>query len=131
MERFIIRRETDVGIAVVATQARARELGFNRSDIDRLATAVSELARNIIKYAPDQGGDIVLTDQSGVKGLRLSVEARDNGPGIADLEAALQEHFSTSGSLGLGLPGVKRLMDEFSIVSIPGRGTVVSIALVR
>ena len=131
MERFIIRRETDVGIAVVATQARARELGFNRSDIDRLATAVSELARNIIKYAPDQGGDIVLTDQSGVKGLRLSVEARDNGPGIADLEAALQDHFSTSGSLGLGLPGVKRLMDEFSIVSVPGRGTVVSIALVR
>ena len=131
MERFIIRRETDVGIAVVATQARARELGFHRSDIDRLATAVSELARNIIKYAPDQGGDIVLTDQSGVEGLRLNVEARDNGPGIADLEAALQEHFSTSGSLGLGLPGVKRLMDEFSIVSVPGRGTVVSIALVR
>ena len=131
MERFLIRREADIGIAIVGARASARALGFNQNDLDRLATAVSELARNIIKYAPDVGGDILLTHEHRDGRLLLTVEARDNGPGIVHVEAALQEHFSTSGSLGLGLPGVKRMMDEFSIVSIPGRGTVVTIGLVR
>jgi serine/threonine-protein kinase RsbT len=128
MERYIISRESDIGIAVVACQTRARALGFSQARIDRLGTAVSELARNIIKYSLLSGGDIILREERG-ESLRLVIQARDNGPGITDLEAALRDHFSTSGTLGLGLPGVRRMMDDFSIVSIPGSGTVVTIAL--
>lgn len=88
-----------------------------------VATAVSELAGNIIKYATR--GEVVVrgVKERGRRGVEVVVS--DNGPGIADVEQALQDHFSTSGTLGLGLPGVKRLMDQFSIESAPGRGTTV------
>jgi serine/threonine-protein kinase RsbT len=129
MERFVIRQERDIGIAVVAAQASARRMGFNAGNVERLGTGISELARNIIKYAPDAGGDILLTTQQLSDRLRLMVKVRDNGPGIENIDKAMEAHFSTSGTLGLGLPGVKRLMDEFSIISIPGSGTVVTIAM--
>lgn len=129
MERFVIRQERDIGIAVVAAQASARRMGFNAGNVERLGTGISELARNIIKYAPDAGGDILLTTQQLSDRLRLMVKVRDNGPGIENIDKAIEAHFSTSGTLGLGLPGVKRLMDEFSIISIPGSGTVVTIAM--
>lgn len=129
MERFLIRRETDIGIAVVGAQASARRMGFNQANLERLGTGISELARNIIKYAPETGGDIVLTMERQQGRMRLIVKARDNGPGINDIETAMQAHFSTSGSLGLGLPGVKKMMDSFSILSIPGSGTVVTIGM--
>jgi len=129
MQRFIVLRESDIGIAVVGVQARAKALGFNSSGIDKLATAVSELARNIIKYCPHSGGDILLHERRCEAGLELVVQARDNGPGIENLELALSDHFSSSGSLGLGLPGVRRIVDQFAISSVPGAGTVVTISL--
>lgn len=90
-----------------------------------IATAISELARNILRYA--KHGEIVIghDDNSGKQGI--VVVARDEGPGIRSIEQALQVGFSTSGGLGLGLPGVRRLTDEFEISSKPGRGTVVTI----
>jgi len=129
MERFVIRHESDIGIAVVGAQACARAMGFTQANIERLGTGVSELARNIVKYAPQTGGDIVLTSEHYQGRVRMIIKARDNGPGIEDVEAAMQARFSTSGSLGLGLPGVRRMMDSFSIRSVPGSGTVVTIAM--
>ena len=88
-----------------------------------IATAISELARNIVQYA--QRGEIIL---SVVEGSRRGIQivARDQGPGIPDLELAMRDGYSTGGSLGLGLPGARRLMDEFAIDSEVGKGTTVS-----
>jgi serine/threonine-protein kinase RsbT len=130
MDRFIVRRESDIGIAIVGAGAKARALGFSSDQIDRLSTAVSELSNNIIKYSSRSGGDIVIRDCKPVDGrLRLVVQARDNGPGINDIKLALQDHYSSGGTLGLGLPGVKRIVDAFSIISEPGVGTVVTIEI--
>ena len=99
--------------------------GFQLTDLAIIATAISELARNIVRYA--KRGEIVVgpAEEGGKRGIR--VVARDQGPGIRDVEQAMQPGFSTSGSLGLGLPGVRRLMDAFDIASRMGRGTVVTI----
>ena len=132
LERHIIRNDEDVSVAVVVAQTRARICKFNSDGIQRLGTAVAELARNISKYCPGTGGDMLISHQdlpSG--GCRLTLQFRDNGPGIADINQALQEHYSSSGTLGLGLSGVKRLVDQFEIVSEPGQGTVVTISLER
>jgi serine/threonine-protein kinase RsbT len=86
---------------------------------------VSELARNILKYA--DVGDIVLLPRSGVLKSGIEIRAEDHGPGIGDVELALKDSFTTGRSLGLGLPGVRRLMDEFDIASSPGEGTRVTI----
>ena len=88
-----------------------------------IATAISELARNIVQYA--RQGEIVL---SAVEGSRRGIQivARDHGPGISDLELAMRDGYSTGGSLGLGLPGARRLMDEFAIDSEVGKGTTIS-----
>jgi serine/threonine-protein kinase RsbT len=89
-----------------------------------IATAVSEVARNIIEYA--QPGEVALSVvQNGVR-RGLEVVARDQGPGIADISQAMQDGFSTSRSLGLGLPGSRRLMDEFRVQSRLGQGTTVT-----
>ncbi len=129
MERYLIHREADIGIAVWGVQAKAQVMGFGSLRISQLATAVSELATNIIKYCPDSGGDILLYERSGSSGVELIMQARDNGPGIADINAAMQDHFSTSGSLGLGLPGVRRIADDFEIVSVPDIGTIVTVSI--
>jgi serine/threonine-protein kinase RsbT len=131
MDRFPIRTEVDIAITIVAVQACARNLGFDQNKIDRIAISVSELTRNIIKYSRLRGGDLVVLQERRHDQLRLVLQARDNGPGIADLDAALQNHVSSSGSLGLGLPGVKRLADQFAIVSEPGEGTVVTVCFER
>ena len=131
MERYPIRREVDIAITIVAVRAKATTLGFDANKLDRIGICVSELTRNIIKYSPTQGGDLVLVEDHNADGLRLVLQARDNGPGIANIEAALQNHVSTSGSLGLGLPGVRRLADHFAILSRPGEGTVVTIGFER
>ena len=130
MERFIISRESDIDIAVVGVQAYARDHGFPDQAIARLTTAVSELGRNIHKYCPGGVGDVLVEAATDIGGA-LTVQVRDNGPGIEDLELALQDHYSSSGTLGLGLPGVRRIVDHFSIVSVPGEGTVVTIAVER
>lgn len=103
----------------------ATQLGFGSSDLALIATAISELARNIVLYA--QKGEVVLSliEDGGRKGI--AVVAHDEGPGILEIERAMQEGYSTSRSLGLGLPGVKRLMDDFHIVSEMGRGTTVTV----
>jgi serine/threonine-protein kinase RsbT len=103
----------------------ATELGFVSTDSTLLATAISELARNIVRYA--KHGEIVIAlIQSGDR-VGVAVVARDKGPGIANISLAMQDGYSTSGGLGLGLPGVKRLMDEFHLASDANSGTTVTI----
>jgi serine/threonine-protein kinase RsbT len=103
----------------------AEQLGFTAIDATLVATAISELARNIINYAVDGEIQIGLINDGSRRGI--SVVACDQGPGIADIKLAVQPGYSTSGSLGLGLPGVRRIMDEFNISSEPGRGTTVTV----
>lgn len=114
------------GIVAAREKARdlARELGFRVFDQTRIATAVSELARNIYQFAGE--GHVILCEVQGSRrGLRIVFE--DNGPGINDVEMALRNGYSTAGSLGLGLPGAKRLSDEFEIESELGKGTKITI----
>jgi rsbT co-antagonist protein RsbR len=117
----------DIDIVTARQRGRelARELGFTSTDLALIATAISELARNIILYA-NTGQIILAVSENGTK-RGIKVVARDEGPGIPDVERALEEGFSTSRSLGLGLSGVRRLMDEFDIVSELGRGTTVTV----
>jgi serine/threonine-protein kinase RsbT len=102
----------------------AVQLGFSSGDQTRIATAISELARNIVTYA--QVGEILLQVQRISGRAGLVVTARDEGPGIGDIDAALRDGYSTTSSLGMGLPGTRRLMDEFTIASEVGKGTVVT-----
>ena len=113
----------DLDIIAVRQKARelAERLGFSPSERTLLATAVSELARNIVQYA--HSGVVVLKPFHNASSVGVSILAEDQGPGIADLSLALRDGYSTSGSLGLGLPGVKRLMSEFEISSRLGEGT--------
>lgn len=124
-QRVPIHSDADIVIARQKGRELANRLGFTATDAALVATAISELARNIVSYA--QQGDITLAvvnhgDQKGI-----SVVARDEGPGIPDVERALQDGYSTSRSLGMGLPGVRRLVDEFEIVSKLGGGTTVTV----
>jgi serine/threonine-protein kinase RsbT len=118
---------SDLDLVRAREQGRvlAGRLGFPPSDLTLVATAISELARNIIRYA--NRGEIVLrqTQNGGVPGLVII--ARDEGPGITDVNRAMEQGYSTSGGLGLGLPGVRRIMDKFEIVSELGKGTVVTV----
>ena len=128
MESRSLALENEHDIAVARNEVRqlASALGFRLLDQTRLATVTSELARNVVKY----GGRGRLIAQStqltdGRDGLRLIFE--DRGPGIADIAAAMRDGFSTGRGLGKGLPGSKRLVDEFQIESDVGRGTRVTV----
>ena len=123
--RVRIERDADVVTARQEGRALAMLLGFSSGDATVVATAISELARNIVLYA--QGGEIVITlvEQGSRRGLKIT--ARDEGNGIRDVERVLRRGYSTSGGLGLGLPGVRRMMDEFELVSESGKGTVVTV----
>ncbi|MCJ8008511.1 anti-sigma regulatory factor [Lederbergia wuyishanensis] len=99
----------------------AKELGFGTVDQARITTAISELARNIFLYAGQGEVCIVKEHQNGRNGLKII--AKDNGPGIADIRRVMEDGYTTSGGLGAGLPGVKRLMDEFDIQSKLHEGT--------
>lgn len=123
--RVPINSDEDIVTARRTGRVLASEAGFPSSDLTLIATAISELARNIVLYA--EYGEVVirLEEVSGRTGI--VVVARDEGPGIPDVEHAMQDGYSTSGGLGLGLPGTKRLMDEFEIESEVGRGTVVTV----
>jgi serine/threonine-protein kinase RsbT len=123
--RVLVSSDTDIVLARQKGRALAVGLGFSASDATLVATAISELARNIVLYAGQ--GEIILKrlDNGGRTGV--SVVARDDGPGIPDIDHAMQDGYSTSGRLGLGLPGVRRLMDEFEIVSDAGKGTCVTV----
>jgi len=117
---------SDADIIGARTQARqvASALGFTHTATTLIATAVSEVARNIIVHAQRGSVTFERLESNGRHGLR--VIARDSGPGIADLARAMEDGYSTAGGLGIGLPGSRRLMDEFVVDTAPGRGTVVS-----
>jgi serine/threonine-protein kinase RsbT len=119
-----IDHETDV----VTARRRGRELvaaiGFSSTEQTLIATAISEVARNILVYA--QRGEIVFAAIEDGPRRGIQVVARDQGPGIKDPALAMQDGYSTSGSLGVGLPGARRLMDELDLVSVPGKGTTVT-----
>jgi serine/threonine-protein kinase RsbT len=123
--RVPVSSATDVVRARDTGRAIATTLGFSTSDATLIATAVAELARNIVLYA-GHGNMILRRIEQGPR-PGISVVAVDNGPGIADVARAMREGFSTSGRLGLGLIGVKRIMDEFEVVSEVGAGTRVTI----
>jgi serine/threonine-protein kinase RsbT len=119
-----IEKDQDIVTARQKGRALAQQAGFSHSNLTLIATAISELARNILLYAKKGELTLGILEDHGRDGF--VVVAKDKGPGISDLERAMQVGYSTSGSLGLGLPGVKRLMDEFHIVSRSDRGTTVT-----
>jgi serine/threonine-protein kinase RsbT len=119
-----INSDQDIVAARQKGRSLAAALGFSSGDATLIATAISELARNIITYA--KCGEIRLTVVNGSARQGIQLVAHDQGPGIPDVQQALRDGFSTSGSLGLGLPGVMRLVDEFEIVSEENRGTTVT-----
>ena len=117
-ERIALKAQIDVVAARHAAREMARELGFGSADQTRLATAISELARNALQYAGE--GECLICDESDERRIRVAVVVEDHGPGIPDIEQAMQDGFSTSGGLGAGLPGTRRLANEFEIESEPG-----------
>ncbi|MGH9434664.1 MAG: anti-sigma regulatory factor [Terriglobia bacterium] len=124
--RVPIASDVDIVKARQLGREAAAQAGFSLTDMSLVATAISELARNILRYAKQ--GEIILSGQSSSAGAPgIEVVARDDGPGIRNVEQALESGFSTSGGLGLGLPGVRRIMDEFEIRSKPGQGTTVTV----
>jgi serine/threonine-protein kinase RsbT len=119
-----IRHDTDIVLACQKGRLLAAQIGLSSNEQVVVVIAISEVARNILLYAKQ--GEIVLQLMRAGKRSGLAVVARDHGPGIADINQALQDGYSTGGGLGLGLSGAKRLMDEFDIVSQVGQGTTVS-----
>ncbi len=118
---FSIETNSDITKVVHYTLSFSEEIGFNRTNRFMIATATSELARNILVHA--EKGEIVIGKINRGNKQAVEIKANDNGPGIPDIELALQDHYSTKNSLGIGLPGTKRLMDEFEIESEVGKGT--------
>jgi serine/threonine-protein kinase RsbT len=113
----------DIVVARQAGRDLAERMGFSLTDLTLIATAISEVARNITSYST--GGEVRLGTIDEPDRTGLVVEAVDNGPGIADLDRALSDGYSTGAGMGLGLPGARRLMDEFEIRSVVGEGTTV------
>jgi len=125
-ERICVGIENDTDIIRARQKGRelAISLGFSSSDSTLIATAISEVTRNIILYAVR--GEITLTSIEEGKRLGLAIVVHDDGPGIPNIELAMQDGFSTGNSLGLGLPGARRLVDDFSITSELGIGTTIT-----
>ncbi|MGG6237812.1 anti-sigma regulatory factor [Nodosilinea sp. AN01ver1] len=125
IEEMVIQSSADVVLVRQAVRQFAVEIGFGLVDQTKIVTAASELARNTLDYGG--GGTVRLEalQEGGRRGLRLTFE--DQGPGIADIDMALRDGFTTGGGLGMGLGGAKRLANEFEIKSVVGEGTRVSI----
>ncbi|MEA2281531.1 MAG: serine/threonine-protein kinase RsbT [Solirubrobacteraceae bacterium] len=120
--------ESDADVVTARQRAREMAIALDLSSTDQtlLATAISEVARNITTYA--RRGEVsvgIVRDGAGRRGIR--VVASDQGPGIEDVERAMQDGYTTGGGLGLGLPGARRLVDDFALDSEPGRGTTVTL----
>jgi serine/threonine-protein kinase RsbT len=122
--RVRIASDDDIVTARQEGRRLSAGLGFSSTDLTLIATAISEVARNIRVFAGEGQVQIRLVHERGREGI--VVVARDKGPGIADIERAMQDGYSTRGSFGLGLPGARRLMDEFDIRSRPGKGVTVT-----
>ena len=123
-QRAVQSAEDVVGIRQAVRQ-RAVELGFNLVDQTKIVTAASELARNTVQYGGGGTVTIEALEDLGRRGLRLTFA--DQGPGIADIELAMKDGYTTGGGLGLGLSGARRLSNDFSIESTPGQGTRITI----
>lgn len=121
-----INNEFDIVLARQKGREVSKDLQFGSVDQARITTAISELARNIYLYAGTGQITISVLEEAGRRGIQIS--ASDQGPGISDIRMVLQDGYSTSGGLGAGLPGVKRLMDTFDIDSMPGTGTTITIS---
>jgi serine/threonine-protein kinase RsbT len=119
-----IEREEDVVIARQKGRELAAEAGFSMTDRTIIALAISEIARNIVSYA--RRGDVLLRKLDDGARVGIQIVAEDEGPGIADIELAMRDGYSTAKSLGVGLPGTKRIMDEFELTSVVGKGTKVT-----
>ncbi|MGN6231216.1 MAG: anti-sigma regulatory factor [Trinickia sp.] len=121
--RVPIEREEDVVIARQKGRELAAETGFSNTDRTIIALAISEIARNIVSYA--HRGEVRICQLN--DGIRsgIMIVAEDEGPGIPDIELAMRDGYSTAKSLGVGLPGTKRIMDEFELTSVVGKGTTV------
>jgi serine/threonine-protein kinase RsbT len=120
-----IESEGDIVVARRAVREAATKAGFGLTDITRIVTAASELARNIFQYAGKGAMHWRYIEGNGRLGLELQFV--DQGPGIADVEMAMEQGYSTGDGLGMGLPGAKRLMDEMEIQSKAGQGTSITI----
>jgi len=128
-ETIEIKEQSDILTARRAGREMAKQLGFGLADQTRFVTAISELTRNVLEHAGQ--GTCVIADKSTLDRFRIEVIIEDNGPGIPDVDAALQDHFTTKfKGLGAGLPGAKRLVHEFDIQSQPGH-TKIAIAISR
>ena len=122
--RVAIDRDADIVTARQRGRDLAAQVGFGGSDLTVIATAISEVSRNIVSYA--KHGEIILQSAEQQRRRGIVIIARDDGPGIANVEDAMRDGFSTARSLGLGLPGARRLMDDFAIESAVGKGTTVT-----
>jgi serine/threonine-protein kinase RsbT len=122
--RVPIVADADIVVARGEGRALAGRLGFSRTDATLIATAISEVGRNILVHAGS--GEVEIAEAADNQRVAIVVVARDEGPGIADVERALSEGFATGNGLGLGLPGSRRLMDEFVIDTKVGQGTTVT-----
>ena len=118
-----VNKPDDIVTARQAGHELARQLGFSLTDVTMIATAISEIARNITSYAGR--GEVRVGVQYRDGRQALVVRAEDDGPGITDIERALEDGYSTGRGLGLGLPGARRLMDRLVVESAPGKGTIV------
>jgi len=118
-----VKNSDDIVAARQAGHQLARDLGFSLTDVTMIATAISEIARNITSYAGSGAIRVAIADRDGRRAL--VVRAEDEGPGIVDVERALEDGYSTGRGLGLGLPGARRLMDRLILESSPGKRTVV------
>ncbi len=118
-----IHNPDDIVAARKAGHQLALDLGFSLTDVTMVATAISEIARNITSYAGRGAVHIAVADREGRKAL--VVRAEDQGPGIADIDRAMEDGYTTGRGLGLGLPGARRLMDRLLVESALGQGTVV------
>lgn len=124
-EKIHISHDADIVSARQIGKELATRAGFSGSDLTLIATAISELARNIVVYAKSGEITLLVTNQNGNNGIIIVAE--DKGPGIPNIDQAMQDGFSTGNSLGLGLPGAKRFADEFYITSTVGSGTTVTL----
>lgn len=122
-EIVTVASDADVLIARQTGRRVAEGVGFTGSDLTMISTAISELARNIIRYAVK--GEVVVAPLMEGSRVGVLVIARDNGPGIPDLDLAMRDGYTTGSGMGLGLPGARRLMDEFAISSQVAEGTTV------
>lgn len=122
--KVTIKGVEDIVDARQKGRALAQELGFSMTQSTLIATAISELARNIVLYA--KTGEIILARVTNESHRGIIITAADKGPGIANIQHALMSGYSSSGGLGLGLPGVRQMVDEFDIKSRPGEGTQVT-----